>query len=261
VNGNLQTSGKTAHNFADAVVYTLTTPNGESAEWTVTITLPDDCPQVKKYITYNKPVTAYYIEYNGGPINGYLEAYENKEYAHTEDDVLYYIYPNGTEAITLYGSTEWMQGDSEIDNPNAPEAVHWRTYPTKEYPLSVFAESIMSRIYESSIGSLGQLWELAQYPDKYVLPNHTDVTEYYIRSEKIMDIMCDVYQATGFSASGSPQTWTYWVDPATGFTLKYEGGNNNGNDREGYEVTKLIVDKPDWNGKHLHPLATDKWIK
>lgn len=46
VNGNLQTSGTTANNYADAVVYTLTTPDGETAEWTVTVTLPDDCPQV-----------------------------------------------------------------------------------------------------------------------------------------------------------------------------------------------------------------------
>jgi hypothetical protein len=44
VDGKPQESGKTAHNFTDAVVYTLTTPDGETAEWTVTVTLPDDCP-------------------------------------------------------------------------------------------------------------------------------------------------------------------------------------------------------------------------
>ncbi|MDR1527784.1 MAG: hypothetical protein LBS46_08995 [Dysgonamonadaceae bacterium] len=47
VGGKVQESGKTAHNFAEPVVYTLTTPDGATAEWTVTITLPDDCPQTK----------------------------------------------------------------------------------------------------------------------------------------------------------------------------------------------------------------------
>jgi hypothetical protein len=76
-----------------AKVYFLTTPDGETADWTVTIKLPDDCPQVKKYITYNKPVTAYYIEYNGGAIAAnrntnagnygrVIEACENKKYAY-----------------------------------------------------------------------------------------------------------------------------------------------------------------------------------
>ncbi|GHV52740.1 hypothetical protein FACS1894181_16090 [Bacteroidia bacterium] len=44
VDGKAQESGKTAQNFADAIVYTLATPDGETAEWTITITLPDGCP-------------------------------------------------------------------------------------------------------------------------------------------------------------------------------------------------------------------------
>ena len=280
--GKAQESGKTAQNFTDAVVYTLTTPDGETAEWTVTITLPDDCPKVKKYITYNKPVTAYYIEYNGGAIAAnrnedipvYVEAYENKEYARIEwwDNgpffALLYTFPNGTTAESIYGTTEWYQGDAHTnsDEPDDEDAVQWRTYPCMEYPLENFAHWVTK---DKTTGKImmsndnpdfkhlewGGLWTLAQNPDKYELPNHTDVTEYYVRNEKVMDVMCDVYQD---KIDGATVTW--WVDPATGFTLKYEeteGGKVTGH----YEVTKLIVGKPDWDGKHLHPLATDKWIK
>jgi hypothetical protein len=52
-NGKTQTSGTTAVNCAEPVTYTLITADGQTtAEWTVTVTLPDDCPTVKKYITY-----------------------------------------------------------------------------------------------------------------------------------------------------------------------------------------------------------------
>jgi hypothetical protein len=93
-NGKTQTSGTTAVNCSEPVTYTLTTADGTAtAEWTVTVKLPDDCPTAKKYITYNKPVTAYFIEYNGGAVEAnqdpgrwgtshpVIEAYENKKYA------------------------------------------------------------------------------------------------------------------------------------------------------------------------------------
>ena len=51
VEGKAQESGKTAQNFTDEVVYTLTTPDGETAEWTVTIKLPDDCPDCGDFLT------------------------------------------------------------------------------------------------------------------------------------------------------------------------------------------------------------------
>ena len=94
--------------------------------------------------------------------------------------------------------------------------------------------------------------------DNLEMPNHTDVTLFYVRSEKVMDIMCDVYKDSQ-AASGGTETWTWWVDPATGFTLKYERVLRDG-DIESYEVTKLVVGKPDWNGKHLHPVTGDTFI-
>jgi hypothetical protein len=45
-NGKTQTSGTTAVNCSEPVTYTLTTADGTAtAEWTVTVKLPDDCPE------------------------------------------------------------------------------------------------------------------------------------------------------------------------------------------------------------------------
>jgi hypothetical protein len=45
VNGALQTSGTTAVNFGEPATYLLATADGATTtEWTVTVTLPDDCP-------------------------------------------------------------------------------------------------------------------------------------------------------------------------------------------------------------------------
>jgi hypothetical protein len=47
VDGKLQTSEETTVNFSEPVTYVLTSADGQiTAEWTVTITLPDDCPPV-----------------------------------------------------------------------------------------------------------------------------------------------------------------------------------------------------------------------
>jgi outer membrane lipoprotein-sorting protein len=99
-------------------------------------------------------------------------------------------------------------------------------------------------------GGLGDLGDIARYPTQATMPNNTDVTEYYLRNEKVMDIMCDVYK---ISRS------TFWVDPETGFTLKLEARDEQGNLDEdvNYEVTRLVVGTPDWDGEHLHPLPTD----
>jgi outer membrane lipoprotein-sorting protein len=97
----------------------------------------------------------------------------------------------------------------------------------------------------------------SEFPDLYELPNNTDVTELYVKSEKVMDIMCDVYKDTETVTSEGTRTWTFWVDPATGFTLKYEATDYDGTMMYRYEVTKLIIGKPDWDGLHLHPLTTD----
>ncbi|GHT28204.1 hypothetical protein AGMMS49574_02060 [Bacteroidia bacterium] len=273
VDGKAQESGKTAQNFADAVVYKLTTPDGTTAEWMVTITLPDDCPTVKKYITYNKPVKEYFVEYNGGAIDAnkgksvwgtsIAEAYENKKYSSIywglmlddrEQWVIETTAANGTVMYAEYGSAQWFT-DSESADPDHDNAVNWRTedYNNYEYPLGEFAAWVSNYKGHTAYVYMYLLHDIAGHPEFYEMPNNTDVTEFYVRSEKVMDIMCDVYQDR--DANGEYDL-TFWVDPATGFTLKFEriytGSTGHGQDSQRYEVTKLVVGKPDWDKLHLH---------
>jgi hypothetical protein len=272
VDGKAQESGKTANNYADAVVYTLATPDGATAEWTVTVTLPDDCPQVKKYITYNKPVTAYFIEYNGGAIaanrnsnagnyGAVLEAYENKKYAKVTWDydnvfACNLTLPNGDWCFPKDGyrnGTVWY-----LDKLNNNENWASDAYLESEYPLDEFAFWVSKRKLGGGFlfyntGGLNDLADIARHPNEAEMPNNTDVTQFYLRSEKVCNIMCDVYQILNNGY------FTFWVDPATGFTLKLEVKDAQGNIAEprSYEVTRLVVGKPDWDGEHLHPRSTD----
>ena len=225
---------------------------------------------VKKYMTYNKPVTAYYIEYNGGMSNQIdrfdppaVEAYENGKYSrihwYGSGWGILHIRNNGSVIIGDYQASEWFP-DADAENPD--------NALISQYPLDAFgawvskyADGRFMRHYaafDNSNNLIGiGLWANALFPEKYSLPDNTDVTEFYVRSEKVMDIMCDVYQDTESGARGTA-SWTFWVDPATGFTLKYEVKDENGNPSESnYEVTKLIIGSPAWDSKHLHPLATD----
>ena len=220
----------------------------------------------KKYFTYNKPVTAYYIEYNGGMSNQIerfdppaVEAYENGKYSrihwYGSGWGILHIRNNGSVIIGDYQSTEWFP-DADAENPyNAL---------ISQYPLDAFgawatkyADGRFMRFdnaFDNGSNLIGNgLWANALSSEKYILPNNTDVTEFYVRSEKVMDIMCDVYRDTVTDARGT-STWTFWVDPVTGFTLKFD---DNGDTESSYEVTKLIIGSPDWDGKHLRPLATD----
>jgi hypothetical protein len=280
VDGKAQESGKTAHNFTDAVVYTLTTPDGETAEWTVTVTLPDDCPTVKKYITYNKPVTAYFVEYNGGAIdankgtnsltdaqkwgrgNPIIEAYENKKYSaiYWGGDFIYYekmcwvieaFAANGTTMYSEYGNKQWYT-DSESADPDHDNSIDWRTeeYIGYEYPLGKFAAwvSAYKGHPQNFLKCQYSLKEIAQNPDIFALPNQTDVTKLYVKGETVCGIVCDVYKDTF-----DTYEYTFWVDPATGFTLKFEQRSTSDNSIiDSYEVTKLEVGKPKWDELHLH---------
>jgi hypothetical protein len=274
VNGNVQTSGVTEVDFSEPVTYTLATADGQTtAVWTVTVTLPDDCPPPvgdKKYITYNEPVTAYYIEYNGGMIEAnegdgiwagnlsiVVEAYENKKYTEITWEKSYgwyarYIGTDGFQYDATYGSTLWYKHGEPVYDGEWSNQI----YKQHEYPMGEFAAYVSKLKLGGSFVQLKYpLWEIAGDPANYELPNNTDVTEFYVGSEKIMDIMCDKYQAKQNISYGT-NTWTFWVDPATGFTLKYDFAGYDG-DTKSYEVSKLVIGKPDWDGKHLHPLASD----
>jgi hypothetical protein len=70
-----------------------------------------------------------------------------------------------------------------------------------------------------------------------------------------MDILCDVYQAHDNTYD---LDLTFWVDPATGFTLKY---HCEGADEGDFEVTKLVIGTPDWDELLLSPKAGDYIIE
>jgi len=55
-----QTSGTTTVNCSEPVVYTLATPDGETAEWKVTVKLPDDCPPpAEEHTVYFDEISAH----------------------------------------------------------------------------------------------------------------------------------------------------------------------------------------------------------
>jgi hypothetical protein len=131
-------------------------------------------------------------------------------------------------------------------------------YLSYEYPLDRFAFLVSKSVSGGGFlwlnpGGLNDLGDIARNPERATMPNNTDVTQYYLRSEKVCNIMCDVFKISSY---------TFWVDPNTGFTLKLDARDSNGNPEDGsYEVTRLVVGTPDWNGEHLHPLPTDTVIE
>lgn len=207
----------------------------------------------EKYITYNKPVKSYYIEYTEDEKSKF-EAYEDKKYCYSFENYYKYV---GSEEIdyTWTGNNRWYKhtGDPVYIGSWLSEE-----YKEHEYPLGNFAAYVSNYKGTSIFYKYGLSLTDVAASDNLEMPNHTDVTKFYIRSEKVINIMCDVYKDSQ-TASGGTETWTWWVDPRTGFTLKYELIDRYG-DKESYEVTKLVVGKPDWDGKHLHPKEGDTFI-
>jgi hypothetical protein len=222
----------------------------------------------KKYITYNKPVTAYYIEYNGGMVeankkygsgnNGYVvEAYETMNYTEIKWNsslpgwLTIYTEPSGLQYSHAYGNTEWYR---HTGNGNGNQDTWGEDYRGFEYPLGAFAAYVSYYKGTTTFYKYGLDLATVAFDENLVMPNHTDVTEFYVRSEKVANILCDVYK-NRFNG----EDFTFWVDPTTGFTLKFERVWD-GNIQESYEVSTLVVGKPDWDGKHLRPIAGDTFI-
>jgi hypothetical protein len=168
----------------------------------------------------------------------------------------YLTYPNGDYYQTVYGSAEWLaeKKSNGMGNEDWVKKELWRY---KEYPLGAFAfwvskTSLGTFVFETQ-GGRTELADLGVNPALGTMPNQQDVTKWYLRSEKLMNIMCDVYK---INRDGSV---TFWVDPATGFTLKLEVRNAQGKLEEdvSYEVTRLVSGKTNWSSTHLHPLPAD----
>jgi hypothetical protein len=213
--------------------------------------------ETKKYFTYDKPVTAFFIEFNGGTVDtklGSIFAYENKKMASVSYNDFWLLqlvwgsnFRENLEAIyNKTGSMEWAYPDQPWDD--------WLCCDYKAYifPLSNFGDLVVKNLLLFS----GGLWEMYENSPSE-MPNKVDITQWYVRSEKVMNIMCDVFE---YKLSYE-YDYTYWVDPSTGFTLKYkEVRKSNNQVREEFEVTKLIIGSPDWDGEHLHPKTGDTYL-
>lgn len=224
----------------------------------------------KKYITYNKPVTAYYIEYNGGIIEANKQidsgndkdvvvAYETKNHTHiiwekfgtTPSWVIQHVQTNGLEYTSVYNKTEWYR---HTGNGNGMQDDWDDLYQGFEYPLGNFAAYVSYYKGTTTFYKYGLRLSDIATSDDLVMPDKTDVTEFYVRSEKVMNILCDVYKDR-FNG----EDFTFWVDPNTGFTLKFERALGS-TVQESYEVSKLVVGKPDWDGLHLRPITGDTFV-
>jgi hypothetical protein len=239
-------SGTHIFDFTETAIINVTSSDKRLTNiWKVTVTKGS-----KKYITYNKPVTAYYIEYTEDGKSKF-EAYENKEYCHSFGETYIYI---GSEEInyTWAGNNHWYK---HTGDPVYVGSWLSEKYKEHEYPLGNFAAYVSNYKGTTTFYKYGLSLADVAASDNLEMPNKTDVTELYVRSERVMEILCNVYKASE-TGSGGTATWTWWVDHATGFTLKYEYIDRDG-DIESYEVTKLVVGKPDWDGKHLRPKQND----
>lgn len=253
--------GKTSKALVKVISELQSTSNGTSTESPGSTTTPGGNTGTK-HITYNKPIEAFYIEFNGGYIDAnkntekgnhtLVLAYENKEHMAIGGYYNESADPDNRGIMSTYHSAVgygYMRygekpGDSywiaDVNNDSSANRAVWtdETYKRHIWPLSEFAAFATGM-------QTNTLADVAESP-VYQLPNKVDVTQYYVRSENVMNTMCDVYEY---------QDATWWVDPATGFTLKMavEGGDLSNN----WEVTKLVLGSPDWDGLHLCPQKGD----
>jgi hypothetical protein len=173
-----------------------------------------------------------------------------------------HTYADGTYHNGEY-LVEWICADDFIlEDPSAEDAVQWRTewYREYEYPLGRFAAWVSNSKGNKDFFMHKYYLYDALNASNIELPDHTDVTELFVRSETVCGIVCDVYKDRDNSIV--QRDYTFWVDPATGFTLKYESRAFDGtlNDFHCYEVTSFKTVKPDWEEKSLLPKAGDTWF-
>ena len=256
VNDIAQVSGTTANNFTNTVTYIVTSSDNRLTNiWKVTII---DEAETKKYFTYKEPVKVYFIEYNGGTSNltnsGSIVIFQNGPYdtkkmselSYDEDWGGWFVhYVFGSELdenlyakYNLTGNMVWEYPDQPWDD--------WLTedYKPYEFPLSDFGD-IVSNKKNYTAGVLYEIYD--KNPSN--MPDNVDVSDWYVRSEKVMDIMCDVFKTEYYHYE-----YTFWVDLSTGLTLKYIRLDTNDNTTSEYEVTKLVFGFTNlWGELHLCP--------
>ena len=276
VDGKAQESGKTAKNFTDAVVYTLTTPDGTTAEWTVTITLPDDCePSAQTPLYSYNPPAGYYIvvkETDGDSQHLYGYAYGNGKYAEIADDIdVQYWQKSPYASYSSYSSNRNDWADySDIDE--------WGSDTDDESRHIYHIDSIAKRpgyafnLYLCSLAAHRQGESYEMFPvifdintgienwevnlQNYDATQHTNMQVSYLRSEVVNGVDCYVFSGKG----NVSQTKTFWVDKNNGLTLKYTETNSPYGNRA-YEVVTYQLTEPNWDAMHLRPQAGDEVVE
>jgi hypothetical protein len=205
VDGKAQESGKTANNFADAVVYTLAAPDGTTAEWTVTITLPDDCPTPD--VAYNPPAD-YYIEYTLDKNEAHSvhvtvckigNNYTEISHVNPESRV---HYSGETMTAYIFGQGYWW-----IQN----EGESWHT------------ETVTTALAQSA-EPFKQFWDFIN--SVHYSTDGKYAKRYYIRSDKFLGRSCGVYEFYDNNIMGNGLS-RVWVDLETGCWLKWTNQNEN----------------------------------
>ncbi|MDR0541038.1 MAG: hypothetical protein LBH19_02370 [Dysgonamonadaceae bacterium] len=217
VDGKPQESGRTANNFADAVVYKLAAPDGTTAEWTVTVTLPDDCPTPD--VAYNPPAD-YYIERKGkdGDIQKYFKIGNNYTYIHPDGLTEHFSGETMYEYGTTQGSTVWYRLD---DSEEAHREAVTAALAEAAKPLNDFFEIL------------------------YLFKGNRDgatAKQFYVRTEKLLERDCGVYELYDNGQLGHGKC-RVWVDLATGCWLKYQ----NTDEKTTFEVLVFKLTGLEWN--------------
>jgi hypothetical protein len=230
VDGKAQESGKTAQNFTDAVVYSLTTPDGETAEWTVTITLPDDCPEAEDLLIFRKPKTLY-IKYTApSQIGDVQDAVWEGYFIGTEAESIEPLgYDNGKLITTMMYWSETKRWLYEYE-----DNYYWYDATdndvSEDWQFGLHGDRGLSGIWKSEFAPGGHFFyplnafssalfmQLPGTTNWVVSKNTYRIAPYRKNGEHatILGIVCDVFVVDGT---------TFWVDPETHNTLKIKDGD------------------------------------
>ena len=181
------------------------------------------------YITYKEPISHYSYEMDGGPDNGgskvTFDGETHWDYSYNDDFLIgNWETMDGASGFTENGEYSW----GPEYTTNSEDLFELNSY---YWPCSDFAEIITGR----------PLYYLhANEPER--LPDNLDVTEYYVKSEQICGVDCNLFKLTTVMYG---YDMLYWVDPETGWTLQHGRQDQKTNELEiWWTVTSFEIGAP-----------------
>jgi hypothetical protein len=263
IGSTAQTSGVTPVNCAAPVTYTLTTAEGVTAQWTVTVKTPDNCPPLPEKVLYSyNPPAQYYIVVKNWDERSIEFAFGNEQFARVEGGEAHYWEKSPYTSMSSYSNRSSWADYSELDKHNSDygRAIYNldNVYSRPCYFFNLYLCSRKAnRQGETNMFPLtwdfnsDGIYELAEWETN--LQNY-DVTQYYVRSETVRGVACNV-----FSGFGGTKKLTFWVDKANGLTLKCT--QEQSGETETFEITTYQLTAPNWDGLHLRPQAGDEIVE